>query len=154
MVRRTHNTHYNVLRAEPATQYQLGNAKIVCRGRPQSDVDPGQAMAKLPNSAQKNMVDGRDAPCRDCPCRALSGKPGYADIVHKQLVSLEEISAMFGKKPGWFRRDRVRKQLYPRDFPRCVIRGRWLRSAVEAWLEREGNRDYAVGAKGRGHGST
>lgn len=121
---------------------------IVLRGSCQASNRQSQVVRKQPHSAQKNMVDGRDPPCRDCACRALSGKAGYADIVHKQLVSSEEISAMFGEKPSWFGRDRVRKRLYARGFPRPVIRGRWLRSAVEAWLKREGNRSCAPGAKG------
>jgi hypothetical protein len=54
------------------------------------------------------------------------------------LIDSRRISAMFGKPSDWFGRDRVRKKLYPRDFPAPIIRGRWLRTAVEAWLEREG----------------
>lgn len=57
-----------------------------------------------------------------------------------RLVDAAAVNAMFGKPAGWFSRDRTRKALYARGFPQPVIRGRWLRTAVEAWLERMGNR--------------
>lgn len=57
-----------------------------------------------------------------------------------RLLDAAAINTMFGKPRGWLERDRTRKALYARGFPQPVIRGRWLRTAVEAWLERMGNR--------------
>jgi predicted DNA-binding transcriptional regulator AlpA len=62
----------------------------------------------------------------------------YPGFWPPQLISSAQVSALFGKPQTWFSRDRVRKSLYARSFPRPVIRGRWSRSAVTAWLEREG----------------
>ena len=63
----------------------------------------------------------------------------YAQIETPRLIDAARISSLFGKPANWFQRDRVRKSLYAHGFPAPVIRGRWLRTAVEAWLERRGN---------------
>ena len=55
-----------------------------------------------------------------------------------RLISSAEISALCKKPSEWFSRDRVRKALYERGFPKAVIRGRWSGGAVLAWLENEG----------------
>jgi predicted DNA-binding transcriptional regulator AlpA len=60
-----------------------------------------------------------------------------------QLINSAEVCRLFGKNSDWFLRDRVRKSLYARGFPRPVIRGRWLASAVMDWLQREGNLPHA-----------
>lgn len=57
-----------------------------------------------------------------------------------RLVDAAAVNNMFGKPHGWFSRNRVRKALYARGFPQPIIRGRWLRTAIESWCEREGNR--------------
>jgi hypothetical protein len=62
----------------------------------------------------------------------------YSEVWPAQLISSAAVSACFGKPPTWFSRDRVRKSLYARGFPKAVIPGRWSRSAICAWLEREG----------------
>ncbi len=62
----------------------------------------------------------------------------YTAVAHPRLVSAPYISELFGKPADWFSRDRVRKSLYARGFPRPIIRGRWLRSAIDTWLERQG----------------
>ena len=64
----------------------------------------------------------------------------YSNIEKPRLIDATNISRVFGKPDSWFGRDRVRKALYARGFPLPVYRGRWLRSAVEAWLDREGKR--------------
>lgn len=56
-----------------------------------------------------------------------------------QLIGSAAIDRLFDRTPGWFARDRVRKRLYGRGFPRPVEKGRWLRTAVVAWIEREGS---------------
>jgi hypothetical protein len=63
---------------------------------------------------------------------------GYEPIERPRLLDAAAIDGLFAKPAGWFARDRVRKALYARGFPQPVIRGRWLRSAVDTWLEREG----------------
>ena len=65
---------------------------------------------------------------------------GYLDVERSRLVDAKCISDLFGKPTLWFKRDRVRKALYARGFPLPVVRGRWLRSAVDAWFEHEGRR--------------
>jgi hypothetical protein len=62
----------------------------------------------------------------------------YSRVERPKLIDAGCISAMFGKPPDWFRRDRVRKPLYAQGFPRPIIRGRWPRTGVEAWFERQG----------------
>jgi predicted DNA-binding transcriptional regulator AlpA len=64
----------------------------------------------------------------------------YASLETPRLIDATGVSALFGKPATWFNRDRVRKALYDRGFPKAVIRGRWSRSAVDAWLAKEGNR--------------
>jgi predicted DNA-binding transcriptional regulator AlpA len=64
-------------------------------------------------------------------------------IMNTQLINSAEVCRLFGMNPDWFSRDRVRKSLYARGFPRPVIRGRWLASAVIDWLQREGNPPHA-----------
>lgn len=73
----------------------------------------------------------------------------YASVSSPWLLDAATITALFGKPRGWFSRDRVRKALYARGFPQPVIRGRWLRTAVETWLEREGNRQKHRAAPAR-----
>jgi hypothetical protein len=65
---------------------------------------------------------------------------GYSDVERSRLVDAKCIADLFGKPATWFKRDRVRKTLYARGFPLPVVRGRWLRSAVDTWFEREGRR--------------
>lgn len=68
----------------------------------------------------------------------LQTAKNYKAVANPRLVSAPYISELFGKPADWFSRDRVRKALYARGFPRPVIRGRWLRSAIDSWLERKG----------------
>lgn len=65
---------------------------------------------------------------------------GYRHVERSRLISSADVSAIFGKQRDWFGRHRNRKALERRGFPKPVIRGQWLRTAVEAWLEREGKR--------------
>jgi hypothetical protein len=65
---------------------------------------------------------------------------GYSPVERPKTVDSRGISAMFGKPPDWFSRNRVRKALYPKGFPRPIFRGLWSRSAVDAWFEREGDK--------------
>lgn len=60
------------------------------------------------------------------------------------LITSREVSLMMGHGPLWFSRDRVRKRLNAKGFPQPVERGRWLRTAVEAWLHRVGNQTLAA----------
>lgn len=64
----------------------------------------------------------------------------YRSALTPHLVDAAAIASMFGKQKGWFSRDRVRKALYARSFPRPVIQGRWLRTAVLDWMEQQGRR--------------
>lgn len=64
----------------------------------------------------------------------------YEPVLTPHLVDATAIARMFGKPKGWFARDRVRKALYSRGFPRPVIQGRWLRTAVLDWMEQQGRR--------------
>jgi hypothetical protein len=64
----------------------------------------------------------------------------YAAAHTPHLLDAVGISALFAKPRTWFSRDRVRKSLYARGFPQPVIRGRWLRTAVQDWLEQQGRR--------------
>ena len=66
--------------------------------------------------------------------------PAYTSVERPRLINGVEVAQLFGKPPAWFSRNRVRKALYARNFPAPVLRGRWLRSGVDAWLEREGKR--------------
>src|SRR5437879_13069083 len=97
-------------------------------------------MAKAKKSSQKSMVDGLHAICRTQGDGSANGTPSYAKLERSRLIRSGEISAMFGMPAGWFGRHRTRKPLEDRGFPKSVVRGRWLRTAVEAWLEREGTR--------------
>jgi hypothetical protein len=63
-----------------------------------------------------------------------------AAVANPRLISATDISKLFVKPEDWFSRDRVRKALYARGFPAPIIRGRWLRSAVETWMEKNGTR--------------
>ena len=65
---------------------------------------------------------------------------GYSSVEPPKTLDARRISAMFGKPSDWFSRDRVRKALYARGFPRPIYRGLWSRSAVDAWFEREGDK--------------
>lgn len=69
----------------------------------------------------------------------------YSLVEQPRLINAEDIATFFGKPASWFKRDRVRKALYARGFPLPIIRGRWLRSAVDAWLEREGKQSGHAG---------
>jgi hypothetical protein len=64
----------------------------------------------------------------------------YSEVERPRLVDAECIAELFGKPASWFKRDRVRKTLYARGFPLPIVRGRWLRTAIDAWFEREGKR--------------
>lgn len=64
----------------------------------------------------------------------------YVPAITPHLLDAAGIAAMFSKPEDWFARDRVRKALYSRGFPQPVIRGRWLRTAVQDWLEQQGRR--------------
>lgn len=93
------------------------------------------------HSSQKSMVDAAGAVCRTYGHDISGDGRGYARVERSRLITSAEISEMFGKPSGWFGRDRVRKALDARGFPSRVVAGRWLRTAVEAWLEREGRRN-------------
>jgi predicted DNA-binding transcriptional regulator AlpA len=103
-------------------------------------------MVKLQNSSQKRLVDARQGICRIA--LASGGHGGNGDDVRscaeegepRRLITAAEISAMCGKPSLWFCRHRVRIRFRERGFPEPIIRGRWLRSAVEAWLEQQGTR--------------
>lgn len=69
----------------------------------------------------------------------------YASAFTPHLLDAVGIAEIFGKPKDWFARDRVRKALYARGFPQPVIRGRWLRSAVQDWLEQQGRRTKSHG---------
>jgi hypothetical protein len=97
-------------------------------------------MAKAKKSLQKSVVDGLQATCPTQSDGSTHSNAGYAKLERSRLIRSADISAMFGKPAGWFARDRTKKSLAQRGFPQSVIWGRWLRTAVEAWLEREGNR--------------
>jgi hypothetical protein len=56
-----------------------------------------------------------------------------------QLIASPAIDKLFARKRGWFGRARVRKRLYAKGFPLPVERGRWLRSAVVAWIVAQGS---------------
>ena len=64
----------------------------------------------------------------------------YAPVEAPRLIDATGVSVLFGKPESWFKRNRVRRTLYARGFPRPVIRGRWSRRAVDSWLSSEGNR--------------
>ncbi len=90
--------------------------------------------------AEKSMVDSRRRACRSNADTPEDGVASYAKVGRSRLISSADISAIFGKPPTWFSRHRNRAPLEQRGFPKPIIRGRWLRTAVEAWLEREGRR--------------
>jgi hypothetical protein len=64
----------------------------------------------------------------------------YSPLERPTLIDSRRVSAKFGKPSDWFGRNRERKKLYARGFPKPIIRGLWLRTAVEAWFEREGSK--------------
>jgi predicted DNA-binding transcriptional regulator AlpA len=97
-------------------------------------------MAILHNSSQLLLVDARAQPGSNTTEPQQRSGPGYRHVERSRLVSSPEISAMFGKETNWFGRHRNRKALEKRGFPNPIIRGRWLRTAVEAWMDREGTR--------------
>lgn len=72
---------------------------------------------------------------------------GYAPVDGATLSVLTsaEISLLFRKPPGWFRRDRVRKQLYARGFPHPLFLGRWSAEAVANWIATAGSNPRSVG---------
>jgi hypothetical protein len=76
----------------------------------------------------------------------------YAPAASPRLISATYISGLFGKPANWFARDRVRKTLYSRGFPAPIIRGRWLRSAVDTWLEKQGTRSQDLSKPPSGGG--
>lgn len=92
-----------------------------------------QLPRKLPNPAQKSLVDGL---CAMCPHRAdaASGSDGYAKAERRLVLFSHEISALFGYPDKWFGRSRNRQQLYAQGFPRPKFRGRWSREEVYAWF--------------------
>lgn len=83
-----------------------------------------------------------DAPAPEVLDEATTSNPGYRNVERSRLVSSPDISAMFGKPPDWFARPRNRRPLKERGFPNAIIRGRWLKAAVDAWFEREGTRKF------------
>lgn len=62
---------------------------------------------------------------------------GYAapppSTVPAPLTSAD-ITTLFKKPDGWFDRDRVRKRLYAKGFPKPFERGRWSAKAVADWM--------------------
>ena len=71
---------------------------------------------------------------------------GYAPVEpDPSLINSADISNLFGKAPGWFSRDRVRKSLYARGFPHPVVLGRWSAQAVANWMVIVGSNPHAVG---------
>ncbi len=63
---------------------------------------------------------------------------GYLPVEAPRLIDANQVSRLFCKPACWFKRDRVRKALYARGFPRPIIRGRWSLGAVDNWLAKEG----------------
>ncbi|HEY2876066.1 MAG TPA: hypothetical protein VGJ56_29385 [Reyranella sp.] len=112
-----------------AADHRGSSSKVVRQNRESSRLD----------SSEKNMVAESLSSCATAASAANSGASGYARVQRSRLISSAEISRLFSKPDYWFSRDRNRKALGLRGFPRPVIRGRWLRTAVEAWLEREGH---------------
>lgn len=74
---------------------------------------------------------------------------GYAPVERTALSVLTsaEISLLFCKPPGWFGRDRVRKQLYASGFPHPLYRGRWSAEAVANWMATAGSNPHGVSPK-------
>lgn len=72
---------------------------------------------------------------------------GYAPVERAALAMLTsaEISLLFRKPPGWFGRDRVRKQLYASGFPHPLFRGRWSAEAVANWMATADSNPHRVG---------
>jgi hypothetical protein len=64
-------------------------------------------------------------------------KDDYTPLETPRLIDACRVSLLFGKPAAWFKRNRVRKALYARGFPRAVIRDRRSRSAVDTWLAYE-----------------
>jgi hypothetical protein len=95
------------------------------------------------NSLQNNVVDETHGLCLSERPDQTSSASGYVRVQRSQLISSADVSRVFGKPPDWFGRYRNRKALEERGFPKSVVWGRWLRTAVEAWLEREGTRSAA-----------
>lgn len=96
---------------------------------------------------------GSSAPTRQST--HLDGGPlvstikGYVPAQTPYLIDAKSIAEAFGKPADWFVRDRVRKDLYARGFPAPVIRGRWLRTAVFAWIETQGRLNKSTWHDGR-----
>jgi hypothetical protein len=51
-------------------------------------------------------------------------------------IRAADISAAFGKRANWFKRNR--KQLLAEGFPHPISRGVWLREEVKAFRQRKG----------------
>lgn len=67
----------------------------------------------------------------------------YTLATKSRLIDATEVGELFGRGRHWFRKSRTRKRLYKNGFPLPVERARWLRTAVEAWLERMGTQRAA-----------
>lgn len=51
-----------------------------------------------------------------------------------KLLTSRDIDKLFGRSPGWFERDRVRKRLYAKGFPHPVQAGLWSPIAIREWM--------------------
>jgi hypothetical protein len=67
---------------------------------------------------------------------ASAHQNGYAEpeVTLPAPLTSDDISRIFKKGPGWFDRDRVRKRLYAKGFPKPFERGLWSPKAVADWI--------------------
>jgi hypothetical protein len=74
---------------------------------------------------------------------------GYAPAQRRTPLPMtsDDISAMFGKAPGWFDRHKVRQRLYARGFPHPFDRGLWSATAVAIWYDTAGSNPGALPPK-------
>lgn len=68
---------------------------------------------------------------------------GYTQATTSRLIDATEVGKLFGRGRHWFRNSRTRQRLNGKGFPQPVERGRWLRTAVESWIERMGTQPAA-----------
>ena len=67
-----------------------------------------------------------------------------SDRVFPAPLTSADIASLFGKRPGWFDRHRVRKRLYAKGFPHPFDRGLWSAAAVEDWLAKAGRNPHQL----------
>jgi DNA-binding transcriptional regulator YiaG len=66
-----------------------------------------------------------------------AGYTSTAEQDHQRYIFAHEMDAHFRMPPGWFHHSRTRAILKTKGFPLAVLRGRYLRSAVEEWERRQ-----------------